>query len=184
MLDASTVRKITLQSGFSLIELLVTIAILVILLTIAVPSLQEFMHRMRNSSNIADLQNAISIAHNEAITRRENTVLCKSPDGISCITTGTYAQGYIAFVDINRDGAVDPGEPVLQVNGPLARNYSLVGSADVVNNLRFTRTGYLIMTTAAAEPNLTLCSTSGNPRGKRLNITPNARTRIEDITTC
>lgn len=59
--------------GFTLIELLVAIAILLILLTLAVPAFTRSMQTTRADTEIADLRRALNFARLEAIDRGSTT---------------------------------------------------------------------------------------------------------------
>ncbi|SDH38069.1 GspH/FimT family pseudopilin [Pseudomonas panipatensis] len=91
----------TLQStargrGFTLVELMVTIAVAAILLTIAVPSLTDttLSGKLRASAN--DLVTSAALARSEAIKRNAVTSLCPSSDGASC-GSGGWEQGWIVI---------------------------------------------------------------------------------------
>ncbi len=72
--------------GFTLIELVVTIAVAAILATLAAPSFREFIttQRIRNAS--FDLTTALTLARSEAITRNANVSLLR--------TAGTWDGGW------------------------------------------------------------------------------------------
>ncbi|MCK7574682.1 MAG: GspH/FimT family pseudopilin [Chromatiales bacterium] len=72
--------------GFTLIELVITIAILAILLSIAAPSFTRFTAEQRIRAAATDLQSALLIARSEAVKRRVNMTL--SP------ATGGWAAGW------------------------------------------------------------------------------------------
>ena len=84
------------QSGFTLIELMITLVIAAILLGIGVPSYRTVLQNSRASALSADLTSGINLARAEAIRRGAAVQLCPSSDGATC--TGTWVDGWIASV--------------------------------------------------------------------------------------
>lgn len=112
--------------GFTLIELMVTIAVLAILLAIAFPSFTGIINGNRLSAASNEWLATLQIARMESVRRNTRVVICPSTDGSTC--SGTSWQRAIAFVDVNRDGASDGGvETVLRdttVAAPVAVSVS------------------------------------------------------------
>ncbi|MBK8535774.1 MAG: GspH/FimT family pseudopilin [Candidatus Competibacteraceae bacterium] len=129
------------QRGFTLIELIITVAIAAILLAIGVPSFQEMMRNNRVAAHTNDLLSSLNLARSEAIKRGVRVSLCKSSDGLSCATTGDWTQGWIVFVDTDNDATVDAGENILRVHGALTGGDTLVGSTDVSNYISYSPDG-------------------------------------------
>lgn len=75
-------RKI--PNGFTLVELMVTIAVAAILLTVGVPSLKSLYDAYRGSSEISRIQQALSFARNQAIGYGAPVGVCPNSNGTSC----------------------------------------------------------------------------------------------------
>ena len=90
-------RKI---SGYTLIELMLTITILAIVVSLAVPPMQDFFTRHKNETVGRKLFDLIMLSRSKAYGHSEIYTLCPSTDGESCGTD--WAQGALVFVD--RDG--------------------------------------------------------------------------------
>ena len=65
-------------NGFTLIELMVTISIMVILVTMAVPSLQALIERNAVAGQVDSLVSSLITARSEAIKRNTIVVMCRS----------------------------------------------------------------------------------------------------------
>ncbi|MFA6230419.1 MAG: GspH/FimT family pseudopilin [Rhodanobacter sp.] len=84
--------------GFSLLELMITIAVMAILLAIAAPSLRDVIHRNEVSSASNALLASVSYARGEAITRGQLVSMCPSSDGATCTTSSTaYDPGWLVY---------------------------------------------------------------------------------------
>jgi type IV fimbrial biogenesis protein FimT len=85
------------EDGFTMIELMVTIAVAAILVGIAVPSFQNYIQNTRSRTLASDLSSALSLARAEAVTRAEQVNVCPSDDGAAC--GGTWADGWVVIVN-------------------------------------------------------------------------------------
>ena len=136
----------TLQRGISLIELLVTLSIAVILLTLGVPSFVDMITSNTATGYANDLLGDINYARSEAITRGMRVVVCKGAAtavGSGC-AAGNWEDGWKVFVDCNDDLTVNnatcPGglnEEVLRVHAALSTGWTLRGNNNVTNRITF-----------------------------------------------
>ena len=96
--------------GFTLIELMVTLAVAAILLTVAVPNFREFIERNRVSSHTNMMVGALQLARSEAIKRGANLViLCKSSNGSSCSSSANWRDGWLLFANKDADKTYTAG---------------------------------------------------------------------------
>jgi len=107
------------QHGFSLSEVLATLGVLGVSLSLVVPGMSSVTASNLRANGINELVATLHVARNEAITRNEAIVVCPSEDGATCAPVGWEA-GWIRFVDANGDFGLGDGERLLGATGPLA----------------------------------------------------------------
>lgn len=108
--DRRIVAAMNRQSGFTLLELMTTIAIAALIMGFAVPAMTAYIRNARMTSAANDIVAAIQTARTEAIKRRRAVTLCTASDldaTPACNTAATGMVGWIMFVDNNRNGQWD-----------------------------------------------------------------------------
>ncbi|MDX1550396.1 MAG: GspH/FimT family pseudopilin, partial [Lysobacter spongiicola] len=92
-------------AGFTLVELMVTIAVAAVLLAIATPSFTAIANSNRLTSTANELVGSFQSARMEAVRLNARTEVCASADGATC--GGNDWSQWLVRVDTNQDGAVD-----------------------------------------------------------------------------
>ena len=161
--------------GFTLIELMVTVAIVAILATVAAPSFNEAILSNKLASYANSFLASTQLARSEAIKRNATVRLCRSDDGTSCATSGTWQQGWIVFNDVNNNGAVDSGDTVIQIQQALSSDYNFTGDS---YSLTFQSVG-----TGSTSATLKLCRATPSPGGQEREIKLSATGRTSVTTT-
>lgn len=143
--------------GFTLIELMITIAIAAILLTIAIPSFQGLINDNRITTQTNELVTDLMVAKSEAIRRSVRVAICiRDTAGTACNTGGAWGDGWILFADSDADGTVDTGETLLKVHEALPTGVTIAGAG-------FGTTGIVTYTpsgsTTSSVGTFTLCKT-------------------------
>lgn len=95
-------------NGFTLVELMVTIAVVAILAAIALPSFSTSIRNTRLASATNEFIAAVNLARSEAVRSNRTGQVCASPDGASCGTD--WSQGWIVWADADADNTPDAGE--------------------------------------------------------------------------
>ena len=142
-------KKLAKSSGFTLIELMMTITIAAIVLGFAIPSFTESIRSNRLTTYANEMVTSLNLARSEAIKRGEQVVIRK---------TGTeWENGWQVFVDIDRDSPAsdantfndngvaplcEAGEDcVIRVYPALPASFTLRGNSNFTNFIRFTPSG-------------------------------------------
>lgn len=82
--------------GFTLIELMVTIAVLAIVVSIAAPSFSKMLQDNRVLSVSSELQGALQLSRSEAVKRGQNVTLCRRDDaGTACADGTDWGNGWV-----------------------------------------------------------------------------------------
>ena len=100
------------SGGVSLVEVIVTVAILAIIAAVGIPAFNNVILTNRLAAASNELVGSLQLARSEAIRRGARVVVCASSTGSSC--SGGWSNGWIVFEDRNRDGAVSAGETVIR----------------------------------------------------------------------
>jgi type IV fimbrial biogenesis protein FimT len=117
------------QAGFTLYELLITVLVIGVILTFAVPNMQDFTRNSRMTATANDMHAAFHLARSESSRAKSNISICPSADGASC--GGTWEDGYIVFVDDDGDLTVDGGtDSVLRSHDEASEGVSLAVADD------------------------------------------------------
>ena len=104
------------QRGFTLTELMVTLAVAGVLAMVAVPNMRTFLQNNRLSSAANDLLRSFHLARTEAIKRQTNVAVCASAAPTAAAPTCSYGpfNGWIVFQDTNFNWQWDNGEPIFE----------------------------------------------------------------------
>lgn len=157
------------HSGFTLVELLLTLTIAGIIVTLGVPAFTDTIRNNRLTTQANELITALNVARSEAIKRRSNVTVCVSADQATC-SGASWQAGWIVRNDSDNE--------VLRIFGPMKGSTS-VAATDVA--FQYTSRGFLASNAAST---LTLCVATGKP-GRQIAITPTGRPHnVDPYPTC
>ncbi len=81
------------QRGFTLGELMVTLAVAGIAVSIAVPGFNNMMNNNRRIEAVNEFLSTMHVARSEAITRNVRVTVCPSASGDDCEAVGRLRSG-------------------------------------------------------------------------------------------
>lgn len=176
------IMKNSTQNGFTLIELIVTLAVATVLGIIALPNLNTLIQNNRIASQANDLIGAMNVARSEAIKRGVQANVCAANTTQTACANGTnWANGWIVFVDQNEAGTTSTlgtlqnDDLILRVRPGLGGSNTLTSTDGTIS---YSPTGF-----ADAAQNFTLCDSRGNEFGRIIGITNTGRAATTKTTT-
>ena len=178
-------------SGFSLIELMIALAVLSIIISVGLPRMSVFFKGSRMVTNANDLIAGLHIARSEAIKRNNRVSICKSSNASdaspSCaIGPEGWDQGWFVFVEGNDAGNIfgqytSADGAVLRINtGAEGANVTIIAdSSGIANYVTFSSRGAPKLNNGASQSGVfRICDARGlsNARGVILNASGRVRT--------
>ena len=176
------------SSGFTLIEGLITVSIVSILASIAIPNFTEMVNRNRISAASNEFLSALMFARSEAAKRSITVSVCGSTDGQSCDAPNNYASGWLIFTDCGEDSTYDAitvttcdldgngvNDPdlLLRVQQPI-RSVSIIGTTAALNTYSYSFSG------RPPSPASFSVGPEGTTATKIINVARTGRVRLED----
>lgn len=182
------------DSGFTLVELMITLVVAAVLLGLAVPNLRSFIQNSRIVTQSNEMIGSIAIARSEAIKRNKTMVICRSSNPTAASPTcandngNTWETGWIIFQDANGDNLYTAGtDTLLTIREPLAGNNTLRGNvSQLYNYIAFPNSGGTNLSApaaGAAANHFKLCDQRGASSGRAIVIDPTGHARTETNST-
>lgn len=99
--------------GFTLIELMVALAIFAIITGLAAPSFVEMLRSNRIATASNELLVALQLARSEAIKQRRQIIVCRRDGaGTACVNDGDWSGGWLVGAARGGNNSLDVGDPV------------------------------------------------------------------------
>jgi type IV fimbrial biogenesis protein FimT len=148
------VPRVAVLQGFTLVELMVTLAVAAVLAMVAVPGMTQLFRSARLSTQTDQLVSALNLARLEAVKRRSTVQVCGPASVTDCadVETADWNNGWVVMVVAANDD--EKPEPIRLFDGKTGLTVTglTVGDAPPIS-VSFTGT----IGSAIAEANFTLC---------------------------
>lgn len=165
--------KSRFPKGLTLIELMISVAIMSILVTAVGPMVRDILIQNRLIGQINELSSIVQFARHSAVNEQVTSIVCPSTDFTNC--TADWDNPKMVFLDLDGNGLRSADEEILAGTGNTISNYSLTGPAGVIS---FQGNG------AVASPStLLLCHDSNDPKFSRaLTVSLQGRVKMSQDT--
>jgi len=164
------------EKGFTLLELIATLAIASILLSVGVPSFRSVIMDSRMVRDTNQFVASINLARSSAVRFQRNATVCVSANFNaplpSCSGSSDWSGGWIVWVDKDRDGAVDTDE-ILAVQEPIDNTTSF--SATNAPLFSYDARGFL----RSPADELMMCDNRAGETGRRIRVNAAGRTHVK-----
>ena len=160
------------NKGFTLIEVLVTLALFAIITTSVAPSVNNFFVRNKVAATVNNISSALQFARHTSISENEFVVVCPTTDMENCSGSKDWTSTKMVFIDENEDGQ-------------RGINEELLGSADAVKDfhIRSTRESIVfapVNTAGTTNATISICRKENiNSFARALTVSTVGRVSIE-----
>ena len=155
------------QQGFTLLELLITIAIVGITMAIAIPSMGEFIKNDRLTSFRNSLHIDLMLAKSKAVERNQSIIVCASSNGATC--SADFKDGWIVAVDTNNSGAIDNADEQIKVQTAITGDIKF--NAGALSQVIYDSRGF----TPNSIGTISVCDDRGASHAKTISISRTGR---------
>ncbi|MDX1562871.1 MAG: GspH/FimT family pseudopilin [Gammaproteobacteria bacterium] len=162
------------RGGYTLIELVTTLVVGSVLLSLAVPAFENLVLDSRRTADINAFVTAVQLARSESAKRGRPAVLCKTVDWVHCNGADAYyEQGWMVFVDEDGDSP-----PFRDENEQLLFGYEPVTAGTIRSNrARYVFRPYWRRSTNGT---ITFCDRRGSDAARAVIISYTGRPRVAD----
>ncbi|MEE4217191.1 MAG: GspH/FimT family pseudopilin [Xanthomonadales bacterium] len=158
-------------TGTTVIELMVTLSVAAILLTLAAPSLESFTNRQRMKAAVNALHNDLLAARSQAVYRNSLVTVCPGSPVSGCTGASDWSGGWIVFEDSNGDRQPQESEFLLRHGQP--HEAIEIHAPASRREIRFFPDG----STPGSNGSISLCGRGGPGGAKKLVISNIGRIR-------
>lgn len=129
--------------GFTLLELLIAIAVAAILLAVAIPSYRSVVQRNSIAANVNDLVGDLNYARSQAVTRGQDVYICSSKDQVKCNGGTNWSTGWVVYaaIDPSASAPAPTTDNRLRVHSATASDFTLDAKG---NALSFNSSGFAV----------------------------------------
>lgn len=169
--------------GFTLVELMVVLAVSVIILATAAPSLRAFLLNNQRSATVNELSTAFNMARSEALKRAQSVAVCTVANADAaaptCAASSDWSSGWVVFVDADNNNAIDAGDEILRRYGGTPDGAAINGSRNT-GQIEFDRLG----AAQGSFATFAYCDHRGASEGRDIVVSNQGRIRTSTTANC
>ena len=166
------------ENGFTLLELMTTLSIAAILMSVAVPALRSFITNSAQTGAINDFVSSMHLARNTAITTNARVTVCASIAGATC-QEAAWDNGWIIFADENSNQVVDGDERIIGTSA--AVDGLTIKSGDFSRYLMYRPNGRIMNNSINGNAGeFTVCDYRGTDHAKIVIVDLSGRPRLSE----
>ncbi len=164
-----------LQTGFTLIELIIILAVLIIITGIGIPASGRLLDSSQQAASVNNFATALAQARYHAVMHSVRVILCPSTNQTSCTGGYDWQKGFISFVDDNRNRHRDNNEKLINVG---QETHHLIGIQTSIGRQRisFRATG----DSPGSNTTFKFCPRSEGLKRKALILSNTGRARLAE----
>ncbi len=123
------------MAGFTLVEFMTVLAIAAIFTTLVVPGYKAVIQNNKVVSATNKLSASLQTARMEAIKRGITVAVCPTANAAfnACGTNSQWANGWIVFLDADKDNTIDSSSDLIKVSQEFADDAQITSSSSIVS---------------------------------------------------
>ncbi|MCX7545166.1 GspH/FimT family pseudopilin [Marinicella gelatinilytica] len=166
-------------SGFTLIEMMIALAVITILTGYAVPNYQAFKHNKIMTTEINRLISSLHFARNQSIIYGSHVILCPSVSLKECDADSFWHKGWLVFKDDNQNRQLDNNEIILTTEQAMQESLKAVASV-YRQKIRYDRLG----SSPGTNLSIRFCDLRGDDHAKTVIVNNVGRPRVAESGQC
>jgi len=163
--------QLPLSHGFTLVELIILLAIVSILFRFGIPAFQDIKMNSHMTSQINTMVTSFNLARSEAVKRHHTVVLCPNDEG-SCARQPHWHNGWLMFVDKDLNREIDDGEEIIFVEA--AKQDLEITSSRYRRRVVFRNLG----SSAGSNASFIFCDQRGAEKARAIILSNTGRARV------
>lgn len=163
------------NKGFTMIELLIGLAIAGILAAMAMPSFQTLIKDNRLKTKASEMVGHLQLARSEAAKQKVRVTICTSNDGATCTAGTAWDKGWIVWTEKDGVAGIDVGSEILKTGSESNQVLVINSGTDTMDYLP---DGTAIIPGGGAIQ-FTFCDDRTAERGRQITIALTGRAESE-----